>query len=130
MGRRRSMGYHGDFESLKFPKSGKEIIEKATSLQDELLGMVATREKRIREAAEEAGMKTGADVLFNIEEIDYGMSNTDGGLTAGLAGKIKKEVSARQREKAEAEKLTMIIENLPSDDTFTLTFSELGYFGF
>ena len=130
MGRARGRHYHGDFESLSFPKSGAEIIENAKVIRNRLNEMIKEREERIRVASKEAGLETGADVLFSLKELDYGLSNTAGGLTAGLAGKIQKEVGARRSEKDEVEKLDTVIHNLPREGKFELTFAELDYFEF
>ena len=50
-------GYYGDFESLTFPKTGKEIVDRATALRERVTAKIKEREQRIRDAAKEMGLK-------------------------------------------------------------------------
>lgn len=121
--------YHGGFGSLSFPKKGSEIVAKATELKTQLMAKIEEREGRIREAANSAGFKDASDVLFQIDNLAGNHSNQRE-LTAGLSAQIKQEISARQNEVEEVEQLNLIIKNLPHEETFTLSFEELRYFGF
>lgn len=123
--------YYGSFDSLKFPKKGEAIIAKAKALRFQLQTKIDEREGRIRDAASEAGMKDAGDVFMSLQTIADG--STGGGdinMTVGLAAKIKGELAEMNREREEVKKLNMIINNLPSDQTFELGFDELEYFGF
>jgi hypothetical protein len=122
-------GYYGDFESLTFPKTGKEIVDRATALRERVTAKIKEREQRIRDAAKEMGLKDAGDVLMSLQAISEGTSN--GGelnLNVGLAAKVRGEVSEVQKERKEIEKLRLVIENLPQGDSYDLSFGELTYF--
>jgi hypothetical protein len=123
-------GYYGDFESLNFPKTGKEIVERAVALRDRVAAKIKEREGRIRDAAKEMGLKDAGDVLMSLQAISDGTSNGAGdlNLNVGLAAKVRGEVSEVQKERKEVEKLRLVIENLPQGETFKLSFAELTYF--
>lgn len=128
MGRPR---YYGDFGGLSFPKKGSDIITKCEEMRTGLMAKIEERQKRIIEAANEAGMESAGDVLVNLQTIADGVSGAGGiDMTVGLAAKLKGELGEMNKEKAEVAKLDMIINNLPKAETFTLNFSELEYFGF
>lgn len=102
-------GYYGDFESLTFPKTGKEIVDRATALRERVTAKIKERGQRIRDSAKE--MDEG-DVLMSLY----------------LAAKVRGEVSEVQKERKEIEKLRLVIENLPQGDSYDLSFGELTYF--
>lgn len=122
-------GYYGDFENLEFPKTGKQIIERAVALRDRVAAKIKEREDRIRGAAAEMGLKDAGDVLLSLQAIAEGNSNAgDLNMTVGLAAKVRGEVAELTKERKEIEKLRLVIENLPQDATFKLSFAELTYF--
>lgn len=124
--------YHGNFSSLSFPKTGLQITEKASALRSRLESKMKEREERIRKAAAEMGLKDAGDVLMSMQSIANGESaygNAGLNLTVGLAANMKGEINELNKERAEAEKLRLIIENLPRNETFKLGFEELTYFG-
>ena len=105
---------------------------------------------RLQESAQEP---TGAQSVDKIREIIFGNQMQDydkrfARLEDGLEKKltelrdathkrldsiesfIKKEIEARLVEKNELDKLKLIIRNLDPDETFTLNFEEIDYFGF
>jgi hypothetical protein len=123
--------YYGDFASLEFPKKGREIVTKAKALSARLGKKIKEREKRIRDAAKEAGMKDAGDVLLSLQSIAEGSSNAgDVNMNVGLAAKLKGELAEMNKERTEVDRLRLIIENLPPKGTFSLKFDELRYFEF
>lgn len=130
-----SPSYYGNFGSLSFPKTGLQIVEKADALRTRLESKMKEREERIRKAAAEMGLKDAGDVLMSMQSIANGESAYGNAgaanlnLTVGLAANMKGEINELNKERAEAEKLRLIIENLPRNKTFKLCFEELTYFG-
>jgi gluconate kinase len=129
MGVGRIGQYYGDFKCLTFKKRGRDIIDKTEILIKDLKIKIEDREQRIASAAKEAGMDTAMDVLTQIQHLSNPHSNQDA-LTVGIAAKVKKEVEARLVEVTELEKLTLVARNLNPEETFTLGFAEIEYFGF
>jgi hypothetical protein len=124
-------GYYGDFGSLSFPKKGAQIVGRAQTMLDEVTAKIVEREGRIRAAANESGMKSAGDVLVGLQSIAEGSSGAgDFNMNVGLAAKVKGEIAALNADRAEREKLTLIVNNLPHEREFDLTFAELRYFGF
>lgn len=122
--------YYGEFESLRFVKTGSQIIEKAQQLREKLGAKVKEREDRIRSVATEAGFKDATDVFLSLQTIADGTSGQgDINMSVGLAGKVKAEVGALNEERKEIDRLRLIIENLRPEDEFKLSFPELRYFG-
>jgi hypothetical protein len=129
MGVGRIGQYYGDFKCLTFKKRGRDIIDKTEILIKDLKIKIEDREQRIASAAKEAGMDTAMDVLTQIQHLSNPHSNQHAP-TVGIAAKVKKEVEARLVEVTELEKLTLVARNLNPEETFTLGFAEIEYFGF
>ena len=125
------MGYYGEFPSLKFTKTGKQIRERVKAMREALALKIKAREKRITAAAEEANMSSAADVLLNLKAIAEGSSNAgDINMNVGIAAKVRSEVDALTKDRKEADQLRLVFENLDPKAKFDLNFNELTYFGF
>ena len=117
----------GSFKNLEFPKLGSELITAALDQRDLALAKIEERQGRIKALCGEKGLDV-ADFFANADEF-YG-SATALSLQAGELAQLREESSQITSEKKLVKELSLLINNLPADKTFTLDFSELEYFGF
>lgn len=131
--------YHGNFESLSFPKTGVQIRTQVQKMIREMETKIRDREKRIQDLAKKMNLGSSMDVLLNMESLrpsSPSFSNTYGEgpdgvqITVGNSASIRDEIQARKSEMMDLEKLRSIHRNLPPKKTFNLSFEELRYFGF
>lgn len=123
--------YYGGFASLTFPKSGSDIIAKATALRERLAAKNAEREQRIKTAADEMGLHSAGDVFLSLQAIADGSSGAgDINMNVGIAAKVRSEIGELSKGRAEVDQLRLIIDNLPPGASFDLKFDELTYFEF
>jgi hypothetical protein len=119
-----SREYHGNFNCLRFPKLGADIIAKATLLRKKLEATAEARVVLVREAAENVGLQNTGDLLLSLQSSNGYLS-----LPADLKAGVKEDLIELGKERAAIEQLRLIIENLPPDETSDLTFAELTYLG-
>jgi DNA repair exonuclease SbcCD nuclease subunit len=132
------MGYYGnEFNELEFPKTGKEIEEKALAKAEELKKKLADREKALKVQLEEAGLTDTMDVrltdtmdiLLNIGDL-LNEANSSVNVSSDVKVRIQNIVRKVRDEKAELERVGIIVRNIPREETFKLSFDALTYFGF
>jgi hypothetical protein len=133
--------YHERFGSLLFPKRGAQIKGRARKKLSALRKKMKYRESRIEEITKKAGLGKAADLLSHMDDVmdrrftntvAVGSSGEEGGIDLNVSAKgaLMAEVSALRGEKAEAEKLNLLVRNLPSARSYDLNFEDLDYLGF
>jgi hypothetical protein len=118
----------GSFKHLEFPKKGTEIIDAATKQRVLVHDKIDEREQRIKDLCDTKGLKV-ADFFTNAEQF-YANATSALGIQSGELAQLQEESRQISSEKKVIQELSIIIDNLPADETFKLDFSELEYFGF
>lgn len=123
--------YGNEFKELEFPKTGKEIKEKAQMKADELRQKLADREKALKVQLEEAGLTSTMDILLNIDDL-LNEANSSANAPSDVKVRIQNIVRKVRDEKAELERLELVVRNIPEyrEEPFALSFDALSYFGF
>jgi uncharacterized membrane protein YdfJ with MMPL/SSD domain len=126
------MGYYGnEFKELEFPKTGKEIKEKAQAKAEELKKKLADREEALKVQLEEAGLTSTMDILLNIDDL-LNEANSSANAPSDVKVRIQNIVRKVRDEKAELERIELVIRNIPEhrEKPFDLSFEALSYFCF
>lgn len=146
-----------NFTSLKFSKSGQEIIDQSKKQIATLSTRVETRQARIGTICKELNLSV-VDILANLEHFNedrYGSRSSSyaGGANNALVGavagggaeaekvgtiyiqaarreELSTEASLMQEEKLGVKTLEKIVQNLRANAEFTLSYQELEFFGF
>lgn len=121
--------YHGNFQHLSFPKTGKEIKEKVAGMIEARIQKISDREGRIKQLVEKKGV-TATDFFANLHEFESPSYQNTYSFQAGELANLKAEALAIKENREELDRLKLIHRNLPDSDTFKLDFAELDYFGF
>jgi len=124
------MGYYGnEFKQLYFPKAGHEIREKGHDKIQVLKGKLEDRERALREQIKDAGLNDSVDILLNIDDL-LNENNSSANAPSDVKVRLQNLVRKVRDEKDELERVELMVRNLPSDETFNLSFDALIYFGF
>jgi len=124
------MGYYGnEFKELHFPKTGKEIEEKGKAKIGELKAKLVDREKALKAQLTEAGLTDTMDILLNIDDL-LNEAVSSANAPSDVKVRIQNIVRHVRDEKAELERVEIMVRNIPREETFNLSFDALIYFGF
>jgi len=123
------MYYGNEMKQLHFPKKGTEIEEKGKALIEALKGKLADREKALKAQLTEAGLTDTMDILLNIDDL-LNEAVSSANAPSDVKVRLQNIVRKVRDEKAELERLEMMVRNIPREETFKLSFEALAYFGF
>lgn len=120
--------YRGSFESLRFPKTGAQIAEKAAVIRERLMSEIENHATEVRGLAEEwLGLDGATEVLLQMESYTSGYPSD---LPPAFVAQVRAHVRQRHQKRTEANRLRLIVEHLPKDEVFNLSFAELTFFEF
>jgi hypothetical protein len=116
------------FSDLHFYKTGAEIKNKCELRVDKVRESAIEREKLIDELTKQMGLKTAADVLLHMDDLDDLVSNARA--ESPVKAKLHQAVGSLRDKREEIENLEMVIRNIDVSEKFKLSFSALEYLGF
>jgi hypothetical protein len=116
------------FSDLHFYKTGAEIKSKCELRVDKVLESATEREKLIDDLTKQMGLKTAADVLLHMDDLDDLVSNARA--ESPVKAKLHQAVGSLRDKREEIDSLQMVIRNIDTSEKFKLSFSALEYLGF
>jgi hypothetical protein len=118
--------YGSDFQSLSFPKKGKEIIEKSKVRREANARLVDEKKSEIQKLCKEHNI----DAVKMFTNLDALRGNSSRELPSQEMAKLQQLAHRVDELEKENERLGLLIRNLPENTDFNLTFDELKFFGF